>query len=76
MFEKEEPMPELELLRQDLEEMTAAVKGAMSIIVQAHAALMDQKPTKAKSLLLLGMAADACEIEWSEVADTEEEARA
>lgn len=76
MFEEGALVTDLELLRQDLEEMTAAVKGAMSIIVQAHAALMEQKPTKAKSLLLLGMAADACEIEWSEVADTEEEARA
>lgn len=76
MFEEGALVTDLELLRQDLEEMTAAVKGAMSIIVQAHAALMAAKPTKAKSLLLLGMAADACEIEWSEVADTEEEANA
>lgn len=58
---------DLEIARQDLAETMEALKGAMGVIGEAHVALMENKPTKAKSLLMLALAANACEIEWSEV---------
>lgn len=60
-------MTDLDLARQDVAETLEAYSCAMTIIAQAHAALMADKPTKAKSLLMLAMAANACEIEWEEV---------
>lgn len=66
-------MTDLEFVQRDLDEALEAYAGAMGAIRKAHKLLVAGKVQVAKSILLMAIAADEHECEWSDVPGDDQE---